>query len=240
MTVYERPKHPCPDCGKLISMRAKHCVECGHRYSGLAQRLQLTNPIERFWSHVDKSSGTDACWPWTAGRTRKGNYGKFSLKHNHTVIASHFIYEHIHGPIPDGLLVCHSCDNPPCCNPSHLFLGTHQENTLDASAKGRLATGARNGMNTHPESRLTGDRSSSRLHPERLARGDKSGARLHPERMSRGESHHAAKLTNDLVREIRTQYASGIANSPQLARQYGVRHQTIYSIIHRKTWKHVV
>lgn len=54
------------------------------------------------------------------------------------------------GPIPDGMLVCHRCDNPPCVRPDHLFLADHAGNIADSTAKGRRAAGERNGMRTHP------------------------------------------------------------------------------------------
>lgn len=69
-------------------------------------------------------------------------YGVFSYK-NRKVYAHRAAYELAHGPIPDGLHVCHRCDNPPCCNPDHMFLGTHLENVADMRRKGRAARGER-------------------------------------------------------------------------------------------------
>ena len=99
---------------------------------------------ERFWSKVDRR-GPDDCWEWQAGRHTLG-YGAFRIN-GQQKRAHRFAWEITHGPIPDGLLVCHECDNPPCCNPSHLFLGTVSDNTQDAANKGRLydASGSRNG-----------------------------------------------------------------------------------------------
>lgn len=93
--------------------------------------------VDRFWSKVDKSGD---CWLWTASRSVKG-YGRFSNEGRRHQ-ANRVAYEMAHGPIPDGMLVCHHCDNPPCVRPDHLFLGSHAENMLDMSTKGRRS-GAR-------------------------------------------------------------------------------------------------
>lgn len=97
----------------------------------------------RFWRKVDRSAGPDACWLWTGGRKPRG-YGNFCLARatNTFVLTHRYAYELTHGPIPAGLVVRHRCDNPPCCNPDHLILGTHQQNTQDAIERGRWTPGA--------------------------------------------------------------------------------------------------
>ena len=85
----------------------------------------------RFWPKVDKSG---ACWLWTAAA--RNGYGQ--LRVGARIIQSHRVsWELHHGPIPEGLHVLHTCDNPSCVNPDHLWLGTHGENMADRDAKGR-------------------------------------------------------------------------------------------------------
>jgi hypothetical protein len=90
--------------------------------------------IARFWSKV-RQDNPDSCWPWP-GEKSDGGYGRFTVR-GRRYRASRLAWELAHGPIPKGLLVCHDCDNPPCCNPKHLFLGTHADNVQDRVEKGR-------------------------------------------------------------------------------------------------------
>ena len=92
---------------------------------------------ERFWEKVDIRGKAD-CWPWTAYRSPHG-YGRIGRggKRGRIETASRLAWELRNGPIPDGLHVLHRCDNPACCNPAHLFLGTHGDNVRDMYAKGR-------------------------------------------------------------------------------------------------------
>lgn len=98
-------------------------------------------PLEdRFWSKVDVRSPWE-CWEWTGTRNYlRGGYGTFreSRKSGHRIFRAHRLaYELTFGSIPDGLVVRHVCDNPPCVNPLHLLAGTQKENIADMMARGR-------------------------------------------------------------------------------------------------------
>lgn len=104
---------------------------------------------ERFWNKVARR-GPAECWEWQGYRASSG-HGRvslgFSAKGERLRDGAHrWAWVLTNGPIPDGLCVCHRCDNPPCCNPVHLFLGSHAENQRDRHEKGRDARGSRHGI----------------------------------------------------------------------------------------------
>jgi predicted XRE-type DNA-binding protein len=144
----------------------------------------------RFWSKVGKDVSA-ACWSWTGSANKHGR-GFFGVG-GHTYLAPRIAWVLAHGVDPRPLSVLHRCDRPNCVNPSHLFLGTQQDNVDDMSAKGR-----------------------------RVVR--------------RGESAPNAKLTADLVVEIRSLTEAGVRQS-ELARRFGVHRTTIRDAVNGRNWR---
>lgn len=173
----------------------------------MAQRKSVE---ERFWEKVDRSGGPDACWEWQASTFHRG-YGKFYVDSDRRAVSAHrFAYELTRDPIPEGVFVCHACDNRACVNPTHLWVGTAADNTHDCIQKGRKNT----------------------------PRGESHSSNMR-EVAARGEQNGAAKLTAEKVRQIRLRYSQDGITFERLATEYGVRNATIHRIIHRKTWNHV-
>jgi len=112
--------------------------------------------------------------------------------------------------INSGLCSLHRCDNPQCCNPDHLFVGTHKDNVHDMINKGRRV-------------KLFGDDHPGRKHPENLKRGEESGS---------------AKLTQSQVIEIRTLFAGGVSIE-ELASRFPCCADNIRAIVTRRSWRHV-
>lgn len=155
-----------------------------------------------------RSRVENECKVWTKG-TDKNGYGIIRLN-GKNIKVHRLAYELLVGPIPDGLHVHHHCDNPPCFEKTHLWLGTQADNVRDMIEKGR-------------EAKAHGDKNSSRLYP---------GIR-------RGERNGRAMPTEEQVQEIRVRYACGKITQQQLAREYGMSQVGICQVILRRNWRHV-
>lgn len=127
----------CVGCGKSFFVaRASQARVRQWCSSSCSNRRLVGKETERFLDRVDRRGGADACWPWTGARHVKDGRGRFSVN-NGTQYASRYMWKLVHGELADDIGVLHKCDNPPCCNPQHLFLGTQQDNATDRETKGR-------------------------------------------------------------------------------------------------------
>ena len=169
----------------------------------LAHGIQprVHDKTQRFWAKVDKD-GPNGCWVWT-GDTVRGPHRYGRLWTDKRPVTTHRYSWQIHfGPIPDGALVCHHCDNPPCVRPDHLFLGTDRDNIHDMIRKGRAY---------HPRGEAH----------QFYRRGD----------LMRGERGPNARLKDKQVAEIRRLYATGKYTQTALAEQFGVVQSHVSKIV---------
>lgn len=154
---------PNPNVNPLLSDVVLTCKACGlpfhpWKYSRskccsrvCAGRLRKAITIEhRFWPKVD-IKGPDECWPYKAGVDKDG-YGRFWTGSRE--VRAHSVAWSLANrkPAPHGAVFLHSCDNPPCCNPSHVSKGTHADNHRDRGRKGRSAKGEQHGRHKLTES----------------------------------------------------------------------------------------
>lgn len=147
----------CPHCGVSFprSKKNPHIKFCSHACSVEAARIPIAY---RLWSKVRKDDG---CWEWKGAISKTSGYGMIAYQGKQTQ-PHRIAWGLTYGPIPDGLYVCHRCDNRLCVRPDHLFLGTPKENTADMIAKGRVARGER----AHSSKLTADDVRAIRLSPD--------------------------------------------------------------------------
>lgn len=207
----------------------------------------------RYLAKVDQR-GPDECWPWTACRNPFG-YGTF--RGITEQLAHRYGYRLHTGPIPEGMQVCHTCDNPPCQNPRHWFLGTHADNHADKMRKGRARTRPRPGS-SNSQAKLTEDDAAAirdrylagetqralaavygvaQTTISKIVRGarwtsvpvvEQVPARQRPR--PSGDQHTNTKIRDADVPAIIAAYAAGVTQQA-LADQYGVSTQPIRRIL---------
>lgn len=163
--------------------------------------------IARFWAKVDKRSASE-CWPWLGAKhSKRSEYGWFHVAKapkRKKIGAHRLAWELANGAIPKGLQVCHHCDNPPCVNPAHLFLGTAKDNIQDCLRKQRFMF---------------------QREPEKYV----EFGRKHKPAM--GLANGKCKLSDAQVAEIRSRYKPYQTTATALAAEYSVAEATIREII---------
>jgi hypothetical protein len=181
--------------------------------------IYTARDIELFWAKVRRGND-DECWPWQGSLAVNGGYGLFDRRRDGerlSVRAHRLAYELLVGQIPDGAMLRHDCDNPPCVNPKHLTPGTAKDNSQDMVARGRHWTHQRPHDVPRGEDHWTATRGTNTL--------------------PRGEGHPNAKLSASDVKEIRRQYAGKKLSQRALAEKYGVSQGTVWQIVNGNYWR---
>jgi hypothetical protein len=117
--------------------------------------LPASKLVEKFVARMIIPDDVNQCWEWQGCKDKDG-YG-VSTHEAKKIPAHRRMFLFANGHLVKNLIICHSCDNPSCCNPAHLWAGTTQDNIRDKVAKGRQPRGDKNGARTKPESRRRGD-----------------------------------------------------------------------------------
>lgn len=216
-----------------------------------------------FWERVSK---TDGCWIWSGNRSPRG-YGRIKVK-GITRLAHRFSWALHYGLPPSDMMVCHTCDNPSCVNPSHLFIGTAKDNAKDMIDKGRkvIVKGddVYNAKLTNQdvvEMRRVyslGQKTAAEIAVDygvtkEVARNAIKGITwkhvpgavcdIPRKKGARrgvyiGEESYAAKLSTEQVLRIRCLYKAGFSQK-QISEITGVSSKNIHLIVNNKTWKHL-
>lgn len=205
---------------------------------------------DRFWSKVKRADG---CWLWH-GKTHKFGYGMISYR-GQEFLAHRVAYEFKVGPIPEGLIIRHRCDMPPCVNPEHLETGTQADNVQDAVERGRMTKGSDSAVSKLVESQVAeirarysgGDITQKELAAEfgitistinSLLKG-KTWKHVELGNIAPNYRDRYSKLDEDKVRNARAQYAAGGVTQQQLADKHGVGLTTMHQALTGRNWSSV-
>ncbi|HSH02044.1 MAG TPA: HNH endonuclease [Anaerolineae bacterium] len=218
---------------------------------------EIAPHANRFWEKVD-TDDESGCWLWVAAK-KKGGYGVFRIsKRVYTASRLAWVYAN-NIDVPPTLKVMHLCDNPACCRPDHLTVGTQHSNMTDMRMKGRATyvNGEAHGGTSLTAKQVIAMRreyAQGNMTQRELAEkhgipkgtlasilaGDNWKRVGGPivKRGNKAEAHHSAKLTADQVLEIRERYAAGGIRYKELSKKYGVNIAMIGNIVRGLAWRH--
>lgn len=216
--------------------------------------------IKNFWNKVNK---TDSCWLWTGAKTTDG-YGCFGNGRLGSKRAHRFSWEIDRETIPPNMELCHTCDNPSCVNPEHLFIGTHTDNMRDAARKKKFPL--RYGTD-HPRGKWSDEQVKSMVQLYNSGTPIKEicslfgicrsslgnilyrsarehaldGIRVSKKKRTpyrKGEHNSRSRFKTDQILKIRNLYESG-SSPKEIKSIFNLPEGTFWSIVCRSTWKHI-
>jgi hypothetical protein len=252
-----RTGKPIPK-GMLVCHRCdnKSCVRPGHLYIGTpadnSRDAVARQPInkeyksfprkglssdEKFWIRVNK---TATCWEWI-GEINEGGYGQFTLQYQR-YLAHRWVYEHTYGKFDSKLFVLHTCDNRKCVRPDHLKTGTHADNMIDMTVKGRgVIKLTEKQVKSIYSAYANGERAETIAKRFGVTKATVSNivhgtSWKHMKLKPIPRRIFGTKMTFDKAEKLRVMNNNGNKTQKQLASFFGINVWTVRDIIHYRSW----